>query len=169
MPGQGPLTGGSFNVGRDLTLQVVVNGQSFNNLGLLTDANRKVLSHMHEVIPVNNDGIPVRRTTYSGYDFEFHFTRQSGLVDSLVRELQRNYYSGGNPPKITMTETIRNPDQSVNQTSYTGGTIVPETLGSFKGADPVNDVHLRIVFSQANDIGGLSPQALNLGSNPFVL
>ena len=169
MPGQGPLTQGSFNVGRDLTVQIVVNGQAFTNLGLVTDTSRKSLSHMHEVVPTNNDGIPVRRTTYSGYEFQLHLTRQNGQFDSLVRSLQSNYFSGGAPPKVTMTETIRNPDQSVNQTSYTGGTIVPESLGAFKGADAVNDITFQAVFSQANDIGGGISSAINLAPNLFSL
>ena len=169
MPGQGPLTGGSFNVGRDLTVQIIVNGQNFSNLGLVTDTSRKSLSHMHEVVPTNNDGVPVRRTTFSGYEFQLHLTRQNGQFDSLVRALQDNYFTGGVPPKVTMTETIRNPDTGTNQTAYTGGTIVPESMGAFKGADAVSDITFQVIFSKASDIGGVSPQAVNLGTNPFSL
>ena len=169
MPGQGPLTGNSFNVGRDITLQIVINGQNFSNLGLVTDTSRKSLSHMHEVVPTNNDGQPVRRTTFSGYEFQLHLSRQNGQFDSLVRALQDNYFNGGTPPKVTMTETIRNPDNSVNQTVYTGGTIVPESMGAFKGADGVNDITFQLIFTKSSDVGGASPQAVNLGAVTFNL
>lgn len=158
----GPYTANSFNIGRDMSFSIVVNGQAFNFLGLVTDYNRKALSHLHEVIPANNDGIPVRRVTFSGYEYEMHLTRQDATVDLLVDALEQNYFQGSAPPVVSATETIRNPNQSVDQWQLTGGTILPESLGSFKGADPVNDVSLRVVFSQRNYVGGNPTNAVNL-------
>ncbi len=156
---------GSFNVGRDYSFRFVVNSQVFNiPSSLITDVNRKATSHLHEVIPINNDGKPVFRTTYSGYDYEIHFTRQNGQLDLLVDALMQNYYTGGFPPVVTALETARNPDGSVDQFQLLGGAIVPQSLGSFKGADPVNDVHIQIRFAERNAVGGASTSAVNLAN-----
>jgi len=150
----GPLSAGSYNVGRDLTLSAVINGQTFSTFGLVTDTNRHVMSHLHEVIPTNNDGIPVFRVTYSGFESEFHITRQNGQLEYLIDSLVNNYYAGGTPPIVSALETIRNPDNSVDQWQYTGGVVIPENLGSFKGADPVNDQTVKIRFAQRAQVGG---------------
>ena len=148
-------TQGSFNVGRDLSFMFVVNGQVFNIAGqLVTDVNRKVNATLHEVVPITNDGKPVFRTTYAGYEIDVHFSRQNGGFEQLVVALTQNYYTGAVPPIVTALETVRNPDQSVDQTQYIGGAIAPESLGSFKGSDPVNDVTMKIRFAEGNSVGG---------------
>ena len=157
------LVGSSFNIGRDIGLVFVLNGTPYNVTWLLTETSRKSLSHMHEVIPTNYDGVPVRRVTFSGYEYDFHFTRNGGDIDNLVDQLQQNYFSNGQVPQVSLTETIRN-QGDVNIRQLSGGVIVPESLGSFKGADPVNDGTLKIVFSKADSVGGTSG-ALNLLGN----
>ena len=147
------LVGSSFNIGRDIGLVFVLNGTPYNVTWLLTETSRKSLSHMHEVIPTNYDGVPVRRVTFSGYEYDFHFTRNGGDIDNLVDQLQQNYFSNGQVPQVSLTETIRN-QGDVNIRQLSGGVIVPESLGSFKGADPVNDGTLKIVFSKADSVGG---------------
>ena len=156
---------GSFNVGRDLTFRFVVNSQVFNiSNALITEISRSVKSNLHEVIPINNDGKPVFRTTYAGYDYDLHLTRQNGQMDLLIDALVQNYYNGGTPPIVTALETIRNPDQSVDQFQLLAGSIVPSSLGAFKGADPVNDVQIKVVFAERNPVGGAVTSAVNLAS-----
>src|ERR1700738_5111784 len=94
----GPLSGNSFNVGRDATYRLAVNGQIVGNLNLITDVGRKAMTNLHEVIPINNDGVPVFRSTFSGYEYDFHITRQDGTFDTIVDALQQHYYTGQLPP-----------------------------------------------------------------------
>jgi len=156
------LIGASFNIGRDLSLVVVLNNVPYNLTWLLTETSRKSLSNMHEVIPTNYDGVPVRRVTFTGYEYDFHFTRVDGTIDALVDSLQANYFSNQQVPQVAITETIRN-QGSVDIRQLSGGVIVPESLGSFKGADPVNDGTLKMVFSKADSVGGTG-YAIALGN-----
>jgi hypothetical protein len=161
MPAVNPIN--AFNVGRDYSFKFVVNGQTFALAGsLITDVNRKMQSHLHEVIPLNNNGIPVFRVTFSGYEYEVHITRQNGAMDQLFDALMNNYYNGSVPPTVTCQETVRNPDQSVDQYMLLNGAIVPESMGSFKGADPVNDVTLRLRFGQRLSQNGAASAVTSL-------
>lgn len=159
------LLAASFNVGRDIALQINLNGTPYNFNWLLTDIDRKSLSHLQEVIPTNTDGVAVRRVTYSGYEYDFHFTRVDGSIDSLVDQLQANYYANQPAPVVTATETIRDA-LTVDMRQLSGGVIVPDSLGSFKGADPVNNGALKIVFSQSLPVGGTGGIPFNL-NNPL--
>lgn len=160
------LLASSFNVGRDIQLQINLNGTPYNFNWLLTDIGRKSISHLQEIIPTNTDGVAVRRVTYSGYEYDFHFTRVDGSIDALVDQLQQNYYANQTPPIVTATETITDAT-GVDMRQLSGGVIVPDSLGSFKGADPVNDGTFKIVFSQATPVGGTAGISFNL-NNPLT-
>ena len=155
---------GSFNVGRDYSFVFTINGQTITIPNVLVlEVSRKIRAQMHEIIPLNNDGKPVFRTTYQGYEYDIHLARQNGQMDVLIDALAQNYYQGLVPPTVSLSETVRNPDQSVDQTMLLAGTIVPESLGAFKSGDPVNDITLKLYFAERNSVGGASTSAVNLG------
>ena len=158
-------TAGSFNVGRDYSFRFVINAQVFNiSNALIMEVQRKINSNLQEIIPLNNDGKPVFRTTYSGYEIHLHLARQNGQMDLMFDALVQNYYTGGVPPTVTALETVRNPDQSVDQFQLLGGAIAPESMGAFKGAEQVNDVTLKIKFAERNPVGGAASSLVNLSS-----
>jgi hypothetical protein len=111
------------------------------------DTKRSSITREHEIIPTNNDAVPIRRATYEGFEVDVTLARQDSTFDQLVDTLQQGYFGGAVPPVVTMYETIRNPNNTADQYQYTGGVILPEGLGGFKGADPVNDMTLKIKFS----------------------
>ncbi len=151
-----------FNIGTEMTMLFVINGQTWEIPGLLESTERKVDSHLLEKIPTNNDGKPVFRTTYSGYEYDCSLTRVDDYFDDLVTALVDNYYGHGPEPVISATETIIN-QGSVSMWNLSGGAIVPESLGTFKGADAVDGVTFKVKFSdKAKQMGAnTAPASLN--------
>lgn len=148
-----------FNIGRDLTLTISVNGSVVNELGLLTETSFKADWSMKKVTPTNKGGITVARSIFGGYDVECHITRQDSTADDFFSMLEANWIAGGQDPDVTLLETVRNPDGSVDQYNYIDGTIAPEGDGIYKGLDE-STMSVKFFFPQR--------QALTQNSQVFV-
>jgi hypothetical protein len=149
-----------------MTLDLVVNNQIVSELGLVETTGRKVNANLLEVTPTNNFGYMVRRTTYMGYSFTLRLTRQDDTYDDLVTALVDAYHSQAALVFFTAIETIVN-NGAVSQWRYSTGTVVPGSLGDFKGADRVDGLELEIHFSDRTKITGAS-NAPNFGTGPSL-
>ena len=153
---QESLTGLGFNVGTEWSLQLVVNGQIINELGLIETTDRKVTSNLIEVIPSNNNGDPVRRTTWHGFPYSYSMVRQDDSFDDLVDAFIDAYKSQSANPELQGTETIIN-NGVVSEWTYLGGTFVADGLGNIKGADKVDGITFTIHWSsRVKTTGGSS-------------
>lgn len=136
-----------FNIGRDLTLSISVNGSILNELGLLTETTFKADWQLKKVVPTNNYGITVARSIFGGYDVECHITRQSSITDDFFFMLEQNWENGGVDPDISLLETVRNEDGTIDQYNYINGTIQPQDSGVYKGLDETTIV-VKFFFPQ---------------------
>jgi len=160
-------TGLAFNIGNELDLQIVVNGQALDDLGLVESTERKVQSHLLEKTPTNNDGYTVSRVTYTGWEYDFSLTRQNDAFDDLVVALVNNYHAHGPEPSISATETVINAG-SVSQWQLSGGTLIPESIGTFKGADAVDGITFKIKFTKKQKVVGNNTAPASINSSTLL-
>jgi hypothetical protein len=130
-------TNSKQNIGRDLTAVFTANGQVLAEFGLLEDTHIKPIWQERKVVPTNNGGIPVARTIFGGYDVDVMYARVGAVGDDLATFLENNFVAGNSDVVVTMTETVRNDDGSIDVYQYINGIIYPTDLGSFKGVEDV--------------------------------
>lgn len=145
----------SMNVGKEFELDLVINNQIVGEFGLVEQTGRKVNATLIEKTPTNNFGYTVRRTTFQGFTMDLRITRQDDTLDDLVDALVDAYHSNSAVALFSGVETVIN-NGVVSQWRYSDGTIVPGSLGTFKGADAVDDVELSIHFSYRSKVTGSS-------------
>lgn len=150
-------TSGKFNIGRDLAVSITVNGNVISEFGLTTDTHFQPQWTEAKVRPTNNGGVFVVRPIFGGYQVDLTFARQNGVGDDLAQFLEDAFENGDQDPVVTMLETVRNDDGSVDQYNYIGGTFYPTDLGSYKGVDEVSQTY-RFFFPQRQSVSGSSAQ-----------
>jgi hypothetical protein len=154
-----------FNIGRDLTISVSVNGNVIQQFGLHIDTHFTPQWTEAKVRPTNNGGVFVARAIFGGYEVTLQFARVNGVGDDLAQWLEDNFKAGGADPDISMLETVVNSDGSRNQYNYINGTIIPTDGGSFKGVDEVNQT-FKFFFPERESVGIGS--TLTLGGQGLV-
>lgn len=125
-------------VGRDLSIQMTVGGNTIQQFGLHTDTHFQPQWTLRKVTPTNYGGIPVARAIYEGTDVEVQFARVNGIADTLFQFLQDNWVAGNPDVVVTMQETVRNQDGTITQVNYLNGTVYPTDAGSYKGTEEVS-------------------------------
>lgn len=141
------------NIGRDLSVSVSVNGAVIRQFGLHTSTHIKPLWTERTVVPTNNGGLNVTRAVFNGYEVDLTANRQNGVPDTLQQFLEDTYKAGDPDAVVTMLETVRNDDRSVDQFQYLDGTIFQQDAGDFKGNEDVSQ-QWRLRFAERIQIGG---------------
>jgi hypothetical protein len=124
-----PMNG--LNIGRDCTLSLVTTEVGALNMPVLMDYEPKPKLKKDMVIPMNGDNIPLQ--FMQGWDLSFTIERSNGVIDDYWALVEANYFNGVPQQAATLTETIGNPDGSVNIYRYESLIIALESMGSWKG------------------------------------
>lgn len=141
------------NLGRDLTVSVSLNGKVIKQFGLHTDTHVRPQYTERKVIPTNNGGVTVARPVFNGYDVDVVYMRQDGTGDTLAQFCEDNYIAGNPDIVVTMQQTVRNDDATVDVFNYIDGIIYPTDSGSYKGNEDVSQT-FRMFFPRRQQIGG---------------
>ena len=150
-----------FNVGKDLTIVVQVNGSVINQFGLHERTSIKSLWSEESSVPTNYGGLTIKRALFDGYDMTIDTSRVDGVVDELQQFLQDVYLSGAPDVVVTATQTVINTaNNTVNQYQYLDGMIMIEDSGEYAGKAKVKQA-VKMFFPRRNRIS-LSP-AITLG------
>ncbi len=79
------------------------------------------------------DGIPRFAEIPDGHEVVFEFDRGSSLADDYFCQQEVNYFSGGQLPNVSITETITEVNGNTTQYRYTGVALSLTDGGSWKG------------------------------------
>lgn len=132
----------NFNVGRDMTLQIVGYDGTIQNFTLQTSFDTKQETHSIKIMGM--DGTVRFLELPAGWSGSFGFDRQSDNLDNYFSQLESAYYSGLNVQAATLTETIVEVDGSTSQFRYTGTVFKLDDAGSWQGDKQVGQ---KISFS----------------------
>lgn len=127
-----------FNIGKDASIDLVHPDQGVIPIALMTSFNPRPLKTRLKSAPITNGGRNVYRVTYQGWEGTVELDRTDGVVDILTNLLETNYFAGLPETYFMITETVRNPDGSVDQFRYTNVVFEPEDMGTFRGEEKVS-------------------------------
>lgn len=143
------------NLGRDLTVSIGFNGQTMQQFDLHTDTHITPMYTERKVTPTNNGGVTVARAVFNGWEVALTYMRTDGIPDTVAQFLQDTYFGGGPDVDVTMQQTVRNDDGSVDVFSYLNGIIYPTDSGSYKGNEDVTGT-FKLFFPQRLQLSGSS-------------
>jgi hypothetical protein len=121
----------SFNVGRDLTLQIVGFDGSIEEFSLQTAYDSKQETHNIKIMGM--DGTVRFLDLPAGWKGTCTYNRQDSVLDRYFARMESTYYSGINVQAATITETITEVDGSLSQFRYTGVVFKLDDAGSWQG------------------------------------
>lgn len=126
------------NLGRDLSVSIQLNGTVIQQFNLHTDTHIQPLYTERKVVPSNNGGVTVARPVFNGYDVTVQYMRQNGIPDTIQQFCEETYIAGNPDIDVTMQQTVRNDNGTVDVFQYIDGIIYPTDAGSYKGNDDVS-------------------------------
>jgi hypothetical protein len=126
-----------FNIGKEVSLDLVHPTIGIIPLGLVTSFESRPLKSRLNSIPITNGGKAIYRNIYTGWEGTFDIDRSNGIVDALIQLLEDGYYGGQPETYFLLTETIRNPDTSVDEFRYKNVVLEPESHGTWKTEEKV--------------------------------
>lgn len=121
----------NFNVGRDMTLQIVGYDGTIQNFTLQTSFDSKQETHSIKITGM--DGTVRFLELPAGWNGSFGYDRQNRQLDDYFANQETEYYSGLNVQAATITETISEVDGSTSQYRYTGVVFKLDDAGSWQG------------------------------------
>lgn len=130
-----PITG--FNIGKETSLDLVHPTVGVINFGLLTSFNSRPIRNRLTSTPITNGGKSVFRNVFTGWEGSFEVDRADSVVDTLFQLLEDNFYAGLQETYFMITETIRNPDGSVDEYRYKNVVLEPEDHGTWRSEDKI--------------------------------
>jgi hypothetical protein len=128
-----PMNG--FNVGRDVTLNIVGFDGSVKSFSLITNFDRRQDTNHIQVKGL--DGVVRHLEIPDGWQGTFDVEKQDDAIDAYFATLEQAYYDGQNIAAATITETITNVNGSISQYSYTGVMLKYDDAGGVKGDDTI--------------------------------
>lgn len=137
------------NLGRDLSVSITINGKVIKQLNLHTDTHIRPLVSERKVVPTNQGGITVARTVHGGWEVDLNYMRQDGIPDTVAQFLQDNYFAGNAEVNVSMQQTVRNDNGSVDVFQYVNGIIYQTDAGSYKGTEDVSGAY-KMYFPKRN-------------------
>lgn len=146
------------NLGRDLSVSITMNGVVIQQFGLLTDTHIRPLFTERKVVPTNNGGVTVARAVFNGWECDMTYTRQDGTADTIAQFVQDTYFAGGPDIDVTMQQTVRNTNGSVDVFQYLDGIIYPTDSGSYKGNEDVSGTY-KLFFPRRIQLSGSASDA----------
>jgi hypothetical protein len=154
---------GKQNIGRDLSVSITLNGSVIQQIDLYSDTHIRPLWTERKVIPTNNGGVTVARPVFNGWDVDLTYFRQEGIPDTLGQYCQDNYFAGNPDILVTMQQTVRNDDGSVDVFQYINGIIYQTDAGSYKGNEDVSGTY-KMFFPQRLQLTGGTQNATYSGA-----
>jgi len=126
----------NFNVGRDMTLQIVGYDGTIQNFTLQTEFGARQDTHQIKIMGM--DGTVRFLELPAGWTGTLGTDRQDSILDDYFAALESNYYSGLNIQAATLTETISEVDGSVSQYRYAGVVFKLDDAGTWQGDKQVS-------------------------------
>jgi hypothetical protein len=130
-----PISG--FNIGKETALDIIHPLFGIINFGLLTNFNSRPITRLLESLPITNGGESVYRDVFHGWEGTFEVDRTDSTLDALTDILESNYRNGQPETYAMITETITNPDGSIDQYRYKNVVLIPEDHGAWRGEEKV--------------------------------
>lgn len=130
-----PIVG--FNIGKEVSLDLIHPSVGVVNFGLLTSFNSRPLRNRLSSMPITNGGKSVFRNVFTGWEGSFEIDRSDSIVDALFQLLEDNFYAGNPETYFMITETIKNPDGSIDEYRFKNVVLEPEDAGTWKSEDKV--------------------------------
>lgn len=121
----------NFNVGRDLTLQIVGYDGTIQNFSLQTSFDEKQETHSIKIMGM--DGTVRFLELPAGWSGGFGFDRATSNLDDYFCNLEAGYYQGLNVQAATITKTVVETDGSTKQYRFTGVVFKLDDAGSWQG------------------------------------
>jgi hypothetical protein len=121
----------NFNVGRDVTLQIVGFDGTIKSFALYTSFTAKQDTHSVKIIGM--DGTVRFMENPAGWSGTMQFDRQDASIDQYFSDLETAYYGGTNIQAATITETISEVSGSITQWRFTGVVFKLDDAGDWKG------------------------------------
>ena len=149
------LTINGFNVGTDITLAISDSiGDIFvsEDLGYLTEFDSTADDTPLKVVPIDNGGIPIFQTIWSGVSGSMIFVRNGPAFGQLIIDLMNAYYLAGIIPQFNIAVNVRNRDGTIDEYLYTGAQFSKPSFGNFRGIKEV-DMKVAFVASQLQTTG----------------
>lgn len=129
----------TFNIGKDGSFDLVHPTLGIIPLGLLTRLDVRPLTTRLMSAPITNAGKRVYRVLYDGWEGTFEVDRTNGIIDALIQLLEDSYFAGAPETYFLITQTIRNPDASIDEFRYKSTVIQPESGGTWAGEEKVSE------------------------------
>ena len=126
-----------FNIGKEVSLDLVHPTIGIIPLGLVTAFTARPLKSRLSSIPITDAGLAVYRNIFMGWEGSFDVDRSNSVMDALFQLLEDNYYGGQPETYFMLTETIRNPDTSVDEYRYINVVLEPEDHGNWRTEEKV--------------------------------
>lgn len=121
----------NFNVGKDVTLNVITPQTGPLNIALLTRFTSKQETIETQIKGL--DGITRHVRFFNGWNGSFGVERQNSALDDYFALLESNYYSGVNEQGASITETIIENAGNVTQFRYIGVLLKFDDAGDKAG------------------------------------
>lgn len=144
------MAANQFNIGKDAVLSIVGPAGALTSLGLLREFDSEQLVTTLMSLPINMNGVPVRRNTYQGWRGHFLYDRQNGNADLLANILETNYYVGNPDFHFQISETVRNADGTTNHYTYLDCVLALRASGRYEAQSKVEQ---RFEFEASQRVG----------------
>jgi hypothetical protein len=152
-----------FNTGRDLTATITIAGLLIKQFGLHKSTKITPKWTIESETPTNLGGITITKPIFMGYDVVIDVTRQNGVVEDIQTFLEANYFAGNPDPAVTLLETVRNDDGTVNQYNYLDGSVWVTERGDYPGVSKVAQA-VNMFFPRSLAITTNSPVTIGGGA-----
>lgn len=146
MPG---LIVNGFNVGTDLSgavSDVLGDIFTFEDLGHIIEFDSAAEDSPLKVVPIDNGGIPVFQTIWSGVSGNMTFVRSGPAFNRLIIDLMAGYHFTGIIPQFSITVNVMNRDGSIDEYLYSGVQFSKPSFGNYRG---VKEVDMKVGFVAA--------------------
>ncbi|MBU3625732.1 hypothetical protein ICN48_05720 [Polynucleobacter sp. JS-Safj-400b-B2] len=118
------------STGRDLSIAIVAGDGTNFNLGNILDFKPKQEITKQRVKPIN--GKNAELVHIDGWSGSIQVERMSADIDNYFATQEKNYYNGISSQPCTMQLTINEPNGSVTQWRFTGGTLTFDNAGDWQ-------------------------------------
>lgn len=122
---------GAFNVGRDITLDIVDPVQGALRFSLKTAFQSQPQFKQLESNAL--DGVPRFAALPAGHKLTFGFDRADPRIDNYFVGREAAYFAGQVLPNATITETITEVSGAVSKYRYTDVSLTLSDSGNYKG------------------------------------
>lgn len=119
-----------YNVGSNTTITVMVNGAVLATAILTSFEAQQVTA---ELKSIGLDGENRYRHVPQGWNLSLEWDRADPSLDNFFAAAEDGQYAGLAPPRITITETTVNVDQTISKFRYTKISLKYDSIGKRAG------------------------------------